>query len=145
MTESELIAEILGSDVATVAFKIVGIAMLYVAFLLFLIMCFDNFTSWWENKHFLKEYLKKHRFEHFRVEPFVDGTYVVVEDMGTDGSPLAITYCNNFHNANLMCDVLNCDFLGECYSERKRKKLSSCSEQFTNKILKTTENGGEKE
>lgn len=125
---------------------------------LFLLLCFnalfcfsvvevcDHIMNYRQRKDQIKAYLQKHRFDHFRSFPFLDGTSVIVEDMGADSEPVVIAYINKGLNAERICEILNCDYLGEVYTPKKATRLFNCSIQRfeKDKKLKTPENEGER-
>lgn len=122
------------------------------AFMVFVIGCFllsichllDMFEDRLHKKQQIKRYLQEHRFERFRVAPFVDDRWIVGEYIGVDTNPLVIAYCNDWRNAQNICDILNMDFLGETYSERNLKKILATADCADINNLKVPRKEGER-
>lgn len=125
---------------------------------LFLLLCFyalfcfafvdvcEHIMNYRQCKSQTKAYLQKHRFDHFRSVPFLDGSFAIVEDLGANSAPLVISYINKSCNAEKICEILNCDHLGEVYTPKKATRLFNCSIQRfeKDKKVKTPENEGER-
>lgn len=70
-----------------------------------------------------------------------------IKDVSCNDDPLVITYVHKGYNADKICDILNCDYLGEVYSPKKATKLFNCSVEWFkgNKNLKSTKSGERKD
>lgn len=80
-----------------------------------------------------RQYLQTHRFDRFRVVSFGKDKFEIFEYIGADSPPYSVLYCNDFRNADKICQILNCDFLGEQYTEKKFLKLDDF---YTKRLLK---------
>lgn len=96
---------------------------------------FDSFFDYLEKKRIRKKYLKKHRFDRFRIDALPNGNFLVYEDLDEVGQYplLALT---NPYNAQDICDILNMDKIGKRYTPRAFKKLSDSlqAEDINNKV-----------
>lgn len=155
MTIDELIIEIVSRNLGHVEFNSfadgfrLSVAMVLMILMVwgsinFTVRIFDCVTSYLEKRYTRKKYLKKHRFDRFRVEAILNDQFLIYEDLDECGDfPLyALT---NPYNAQDICDILNMDKIGKRYTPKAFKKLSDSLQAEDINNLKTTENGGEKE
>lgn len=147
MSISQLLTELSNCDFVIVGFKLFGILAFYVLSLLLFWGTFEFLLDYFEKKRQVKQYLQKHRFDHFRCVPFFNDNFVIVEDVSYNDDPLVIAYVHKGYNADKICDILNCDYLGEVYSPKKATKLFNCSVEWFkgNKNLKSTKSGERKD
>lgn len=126
-----------------------GFALLFVSFCIFYLFVtvtqlFDSILNYFGKRRDRKKYFEKHRFDRFRVEQTENSRFNVVEYIEGDYS-FVIVRCDNFYNADFICQILNCDCLGAQYHPITYKRLLNCSKQLTNKNLKSTKSGERKE
>lgn len=141
-----LLSELLGNELVKLGFFLLILFLFYAGFVVAMLSLFNCISDRVMQKRQVKVYLQQHRFEHFRSIPFLDGSYAIVEDVGADSAPLVISYINNGLNAERICEILNCDYLGEVYTPEKVTRLFNCSIQRfeKDKKVKTPENEGER-
>ncbi len=99
----------------------------------FWFLAFNSFIDSLDRKADRKRYLQTHRFDRFRVVSFGKDKFEIFEYIGADSPPYSVLYCNDFRNADKICQILNCDFLGEQYTEKKFLKLDDF---YTKRLLK---------
>lgn len=121
--------EELPAEILDASFDIGILMMIFAGCLtLFMIFCFfllNAFIDKIERKADIKRYLQTHCFDRFRVEPFTKNEYVIAEYICADCPPYDVLHCKNFINADKICQILNCDFFGEQYTEKKELKFSN--------------------
>lgn len=155
MTYDELIIEVILRNLGQIEFTsfadgfrlslaIIMMMIMLSALVDFVVRVFDCVLTHLEKKRTRKQYLKKHRFDHFRIDALPNGNFLVYEDLDEVGQYplLALT---NPYNAQDICDILNMDKIGKRYTPKAFKKLSDSLQAEDINNLKTTENGGEKE
>lgn len=123
---------------------LVFLALIIGFFILGTCALFDMLDTRLQKKQQLKRYLQEHRFDRFRVAPFVDDRWIVGEYIGVDTIPLVVAYCNDLQNAQHICDILNMDFLGEIYLEKRFKKISTTVNRADINNLKDPQKEGER-
>lgn len=101
--------------------------------LLFFFFLVNALMDFLDRKADRKRYLQTHRFDRFRVLQFGKDKFEIFEYIGADNPPYSVLYCNDFRNADKICQILNCDFLGEQYTEKKFLKLDDF---YTKRLLK---------
>lgn len=132
------------ADCVRVIGAVVVLAIVVLGFIAFLNGLFDEFSKYFEKKRTRKRYLKKHRFDRFRINALPNQNFLVYEDMD-EGGEFPLYVLTNPYNAQLICDVLNMDKIGAEYTLKGFKKLSDSLQAEDIENLKTTENSGEKE
>lgn len=155
MTIDELIIEIVSRNLGHVEFNSfadgfrLSVAMVLMILMVwgsinFTVRIFDCVTSYLEKRYTRKKYLKKHRFDRFRIDALPNGDFLVYEDLD-EGGQFPLLALTNPYNAQDICDILNMDRIGKRYTPKAFKKLSDSLQAEDINNLKTTENGGEKE
>lgn len=155
MTIDELIIEIVSRNLGHVEFNSfadgfrLSVAMVLMILMVwgsinFTVRIFDCVTSYLEKRYTRKKYLKKHRFDRFRVEAIPNDQFIIYEDLDEFGQ-YPLLYLTNPYNAQDICDIMNMDKIGKRYTPKAFKKLSDSLQAEDINNLKTTENGGEKE
>lgn len=132
------------ADCVRVCAAMVFLGIIVFGFIAFLNGLFDEFSKYLEKKRTRKQYLKKHRFDRFRINALPNQNFLVYEDMD-EGGEFPLYVLTNPYNAQLICDVLNMDKIGAEYTPKAFKKLSDSLQAEDINNLKTTENSGEKE
>lgn len=155
MTIDELIIEIVSRNLGHVEFNsfadgfklsiaLVIMFLMVWALIQLIVGIFDSVILYLEKRYTRKKYLKKHRFDRFRVEAILNDQFLIYEDLDECGDfPLYVL--TNPYNAQDICDILNMDKIGKRYTPKAFKKLSDSLQAEDINNLKTTENGGEKE
>lgn len=141
-----LLSELLGNELIKLGFFLLILFLFYAGFVVALLLLFNYISDRVMQKRQVKVYLQQHRFDHFRSVPFLDGNFAIVEDVGADSAPYVIAYIKKGLNADRICEILNCDYLGEVYTPQKVTRLFDCSTQRfeKDKKVKTPENEGER-
>ena len=143
MTTSEFLVSLGGELIY--AGMVIGFLSLVVVSICFLVLkLFNASVDYLEKKRTRKWYLKKHRFDRFRINALPNQNFLVYEDMD-EGGEFPLYVLTNPYNAQLICDVLNMDKIGAEYTPKGFKKLSDSLQAEDIENLKTTENSGEKE
>lgn len=95
-----------------------------------------------DKKHFRNQFLQEHSFERYRIS--FNGSHYVIYDSSAsiNGVMSVVLVLEDSANACKICDILNCDCLGEIYSEKKCNKLSLMG--CNNEKLKSTKGGERK-
>lgn len=144
---SECLSNLPPNDIGEILFF--GISYGAVCVFVFLLVMtivsvFQLISDYLEKKCTRKQYLKKHRFDRFRINALPNQNFLVYEDMD-EGGEFPLYVLTNPYNAQLICDVLNMDKIGAEYTPKGFKKLSDSLQAEDIENLKTTENSGEKE
>lgn len=143
MTTSEFLVSLGGELIY--AGMVIGFVSLVVVSICFLVLkLFNASVDYLEKKRTRQWYLKKHRFDRFRINALPNQNFLVYEDMD-EGGEFPLYVLTNPYNAQLICDVLNMDKIGAEYTPKGFKKLSDSLQAEDIENLKTTENSGEKE
>lgn len=139
-----LLNELLGNELIKLGFFLLIMLLLYAGFVFTLLMLFDYISDKVTQQHQIKMYLQQHRFDRFRVKPFLKNEFIIVEYYGVNCPPLDVIHCKHFENADKICQILNCDFLDERYTEKKVLRLSTSSNAEDINHFKDPQNEGER-